>query len=119
MSLAKDFESICADIQLDNLDDMESTAGEIAKKLNSHYYELSGDLVSYMYIVGSVGRNTAIARSSNLDLLFDLPDIIYDKYDDYDSNGQSSLLQDVKNVLKERYPNTDISEDGQVVVIEY
>ncbi len=119
MSLAKDFESICADIQLDNLDDMESTAGEIAKKLNSHYYELSGDLVSHMYIVGSVGRNTAIAGSSDLDLLFDLPDSIYDKYDDYDSNGQSSLLQDVKNVLKERYPNTDISGDGQVVVIEF
>lgn len=98
---------------------MKSTAGEIAKKLNNHYYDIAGDTDSHMYIVGSVGRCTAIAGSSDLDLLFDLPDETYKKYDNYDSNGQSALLQDVKKVLAERYPNTDISGDGQVVVIAF
>ena len=35
MGLSNDFKVLCNDIQLDNLDDMESTAGEIAKKLKT------------------------------------------------------------------------------------
>ena len=77
MSLKQDFETFCDDIQLDNKADMESTAGEIAKKLNTHYYDLDKDTSSHMYIVGSVGRETAIKNSSDLDLLFDLPQSVY------------------------------------------
>ncbi|WP_207727449.1 nucleotide-binding domain-containing protein [Clostridium vitabionis] len=117
--MANDFETFCNNIKQDNLSDMERTAGDIAKKLNKHYYDLDGDADSHMYIVGSVGRRTAIAGSSDLDILFDLPDSTYKQYDAYESNGQSALIQDVKNVLKEKYPNTDIRGDGQVVVIEF
>lgn len=96
MSLPKDFEEFCDAICLDNRDDMEKTTGEIAKKFNKHFYDLDGDSTSHIYIVGSVGRNTAIIDSSDLDLLFDLPDSVYKQYDAYESNGQSALLQDVK-----------------------
>ena len=85
------FKSFCTEIELDNFDDMTSTAGEIAKKLNKHYYELDKDETSHLYIVGSVGRKTAVKNSSDLDIIFDLPDSIYKKYDAYTSNGQSSL----------------------------
>ena len=119
MSLPNDFRMFCDNIQLDNLSDMEKTTGDIAKKLNNHYYDLDGDSESHMYIVGSVGRKTAIAGSSDLDILFDMPNSVYTKYNNYDSNGQSALLQDVKNVLKEKYPKTDMSGDGQVVVINF
>ena len=98
---------------------MESTAGDIAKKLNNYYYELDGDSESHMYIVGSIGRKTAIAGSSDLDILFNLPNSVYKKYDNYKSNGQSALIQDVKKAVQERYPNSDISGDGQVVVIAF
>lgn len=74
---------------------------------------------SHLYIVGSVGRKTAIKGSSDLDILFDLPSDTYKKFDAYESNGQSALLQEVKKFLQERYPKTDISGDGQVVVIEF
>lgn len=104
MSLADDFKTFCDNIELDNLSDMEKTTGDIAKKLNNHYYNLDGDTDSHMYIVGSVGRGTAIAGSSDLDILFDLPSDVYKKYDDYESNGQSALLQDVK-----RCPQREIS----------
>lgn len=119
MSLANDFKTFCNNIRLDNLSDMERTAGDIARKLNNHYYDLDGDAESHMYIVGSVGGGTAITGSSDLDILFDLPDSVYKQYDAYESNGQSALIQDVKNVLKEKYTNTDIRGDGQVVVIEF
>lgn len=119
MGLVQDFSKFCNAIQLDNFDEMKTSAGEIAKKLNKVYYELESESELHMYIVGSVGRNTAIKGSSDLDLLFDLPKSVYKQYDDYESNGQSQLLQDVKKILKERYPKTDISGDGQVVVIDF
>lgn len=119
MSISNDFESFCKEIQLDNLPEMQTTAGEIAKKLNKYFYGLDKDTESHLYIVGSVGRNTAVKGSSDLDILFDLPESVYKKYDGFESNGQSQLLQDVKFLLKERYPNTKIRGDGQVVVIEF
>lgn len=104
---------------MDNLDDMEKSAGEIAKKLNSHYYELDKDSSSHLYIVGSVGRSTAVKDSSDLDIIFDLPSSVYKRFDEYETNGQSALLQEVKSVMMERYPNTKMRGDGQVVVIEF
>lgn len=119
MSLKDDFKIFIENLEPTNINDMKTTVGEIAKKLNNYYYDLIGDTSSHMYIVGSVGRTTAIKGVSDLDILFDLPSSVYKKYDNYESNGQSSLLQEVKNVLKVRYPNTDISGDGQVVVIKF
>ncbi|MFC0265025.1 nucleotide-binding domain-containing protein [Alloscardovia macacae] len=119
MTLAEDFEQFCKEIQLDNLNDMKNQAAKIAKKLNKHYYGIDGDDDSHMYIVGSVGRGTAIKGSSDLDLIFDLPNDVYKQFDAYKENGQSALLQDVKKVMQESYPRTTIRGDGQVVVIEF
>ena len=119
MSLYEDFETFCKNIQLNNLEDMLKTTKSLARKLNVHYHHLDTHSGLHMYIVGSVGRNTAISGNSDLDLIFDMPREIYTKYDNYDSNGQSALLQDVKKVLMDKYPNTIISGDGQVVVIEF
>lgn len=121
MTLVNDFESFIKKIALDKLEAMKTTTKEIAKKLNKIYYDLDDNTSEHMYIVGSVGRGTSIKGASDLDLLFDLPSDIYKKYDNYgeNSNGQSVLLQEMKNVLLERYPKTKISGDGQVVVIEF
>ena len=113
------FDVFCSSIALDNFEEMEKSAKSIAKKLNSVYYGLDKDDTSHLYIVGSVGRKTAIKGISDLDILFDLPSDTYKKFDAYQSNGQSALLQEVKESLQERYPKTDISGDGQVVVIEF
>lgn len=106
MALKEDFETFCSNIQLDNRSDMETSAGEIAKKLNEHYYDLDKDTSTHLYIVGSVGRQTAIKDSSDLDIIFDLPTSVYNRFNAYETNGQSALLQEVKQVMKERYPST-------------
>ena len=93
------FRELCKNLVLDR-EEMNATIQEITKKLNYEYYNLEKNLESHMYVVGSIGRNTAIKNSSDVDLLFDLPEELYKKYDDYDNNGQSALLQDVKNVLQ-------------------
>ena len=119
MSISSNLKEFCNNIKIDNFNEMETSFKEITKKLNNHYYDLHKDDKSNSYIVGSVGRNTAIKNTSDLDIIFNLPKSTYKKFDSYDSNGQSQLLQEVKKVLKNRYPKTDISGDGQVVVIEF
>lgn len=118
MPLNSDFQTFCSSLVLDT-STMEITCEEIAKKLNSHYYNLSSETKEHCYIVGSVGRKTAKSKTSDLDIIFDLPHDVFTKYDNYDSNGQSQLLQEVKNVLKERYPKSTLRGDGQVIVIEF
>ena len=93
------FDVFCSSIALDNFEEMEKSAKSIAKKLNSVYYDLEKDDTSHLYIVGSVGRKTAIKGISDLDILFDLPSDTYKKFDAYQSNGQSALLQEVKESL--------------------
>ena len=119
MSLENDFKEFIEKLEPTNIEEMKITVGEIAKKLNCSYYGVNGDKESNIYIVGSIGRTTAIDGVSDLDIIFDLPKSIYEKFNSYNSNGQSALLQEVKNILKERQSNTDISGDGQVVVIEF
>lgn len=121
MALSDDYKNFIEGLAPDKLDAMTTSTGEIAKKLNKNYYDLDGDTSEHMYTVGSVGRKTSIKGVSDLDLLFDLPSDIYKKYDNYgeNSNGQSALLQEVKNVLLERYPKTKMSGNGQVIVIEF
>ena len=116
--IEESFKEFCENLDLDNYSDMEKTVKDIAKKLNKHYYE-TDDTEEHMYIVGSVGRGTAIKNTSDLDILFDLPREVYNRINDNDGNGQSQLLQEVKNVLKEKYTNTDFKGDGQVVVINF
>lgn len=118
MSLNAKFSDFCKSIELDSTDMLKS-ASEIAKKLNKEYYGLDSEGNKHMHVVGSVGRKTAIKGSSDLDLLFVLPKATYDKYNGYESNGQSALLQEVKSVLQARYSKTELRGDGQVVVIDF
>lgn len=96
----------------------EDDLGGVIKKLNRHYYD-SNDAKSNRVIVGSVGRGTAVDGCSDLDVIFKMPKEEFSRYDNREGNGQSSLLQDVKNILKDKYPNTDIKGDGQAVVISF
>lgn len=71
------------------------------------------------YLVGSYGKNTAIRPPSDIDILFIMPPELWPKYDSDFGNGQSRLLQDVKNVLLKTYSSTDIRGDGQVVSVKF
>lgn len=68
--------------------------------------------------VGSYGRGTAI-NTSDLDVLIQLPDSEFNRFSSMYGNGQSRLLQAVKNAILDTYPNTDIKGDGQVVVVSF
>jgi hypothetical protein len=70
-------------------------------------------------LVGSYGKNTAIAPPSDIDILFEMPSDQFSRYNNYTWNGQSQLLQDIKTILKKTYPRTDIRADGQIVSVPF
>lgn len=85
----------------------------ITKAINREFWKSTSDTLHSFY-VGSYGRGTAI-NTSDIDLLVELPQSEYNRFDVYKRNGQSFLLQAVKNAIQSTYPNTGISADGQVV----
>lgn len=90
----------------------------ITSKLDSYYYN-EGSCYETSLQVGSYGRGTAIKGVSDLDMIYILPQEIKRRFDNYETNGQSQLLQEIKSYIKESYPLTDIKGDGQVVVVSF
>ena len=89
----------------------------ITRAVNREFWNSSSDTLHSLY-VGSYGRGTAV-DTSDIDVLVELPKAEYDRYDYYNGNGQSRLLQAVKNAILTTYPRTDIRADGQVVKVSF
>lgn len=117
MQVEDNFNEFISNLQIDNLDDINTSLEGIAKKLNQKYYDNS--TTDNYLIVGSMGRNTSIKGESDIDVIYELPYEVFERFDDYESNGQSQLLNEIRDTLKEKYPSTDIKGDGQVVVIAF
>jgi len=56
---------------------------------------------------------------SDLDMVFELPPEDLKRFQSVKGNGPSQMLQEVRRSLLKRYPNTEISGDGQVVVVQF
>lgn len=125
MSLVEHFRVFCEDelpIEKREFNKWKDRLKKITKKLNREYYPNNDfeDIESdNCYIVGSVGRGTAIAKTSDFDCIFKLPQTVYDRFNKHSGNGQSKLLQEVKEVIAQIYPSTKIKGDGQVVSITF
>lgn len=89
----------------------------ITKAANREFWGSDSETAHSLY-VGSYGRGTATS-ASDLDVLLSLPREEYERYDGYRSNGQSRLLQAVKDAVLGTYPRTGIRADGQVVVVDF
>jgi Second Messenger Oligonucleotide or Dinucleotide Synthetase domain len=82
------------------------------------FWNTDSDTAHSLYI-GSYGRDTAAKGVSDLDIYFQLPSQIYDKYNGYEGNGQSALLQSVRTAMQKTYPTTSLKGDGQVVIVSF
>jgi len=118
MSLSDWFSTFCRNIQVSDGGTISNRYKAITKRLNTDFWSTTSDTSHSLY-VGSYGRNTAIAGFSDLDMIMQLPYSKYEQYNNYYGNGQSALLQEVKNSLKKTYNSTDIGGNGQVVVISF
>lgn len=86
----------------------------ITGQLNWDFWGVSSNTRNSLY-VGSYGRDTAASGVSDIDVGFLLPSNLYGQYNGHAGNGQSSLLQAVRNSIQRTYPTTAVSGDGQVV----
>lgn len=104
------------EISEDEASEWRKKIERINKKLTEKYYD---DSSHHTKIVGSVGRGTAIAGNSDYDVLYRLPQDVFKRISSHQGNGQSDLLQEIRDQILETYSTTSVSGDGQVVVIEF
>ncbi len=118
MGLANWFCTFCSNIQVRNRDTISKRYKTITKRLNTDFWDTTSD-TSHSLQVGSYGRNTAIHGTSDVDMIFQLPWALYKRYDGYSTNGQSALLQAVRNSARRTYSSTQVGADGQVTLIPF
>jgi hypothetical protein len=99
------------------LDGMTKRNG-VVNCLNRRYYGSTSD-TDNSFLVGSWGKDTAMRPPRDVDLYFLLPVAVHTRFQGHVWNRQSALLQEVKAALTETYPDTDMSGDGQVVVVRF
>lgn len=102
----------------DLISSIASRYRRITARLNKDFWNTESETAHSLY-VGSYGRDTAAKGVSDLDVAFRLPADLYFKYDAYQSNGQSALLQAVRASLLTTYRTSSVGGDGQVVVISF
>lgn len=105
--MQEQFEQLCENIKLttnQRLDAQVKYRG-VCKKIHDHFYnhEYNGDT---KLIFGSYSKkkNTAIrpiSEDQDVDVLFKIPEEIFKKYVEYQSGGQSALLQKIREILLE------------------
>lgn len=120
MSVSGMFNGLSNNLMLSRMlkDSISARVGKMIRCLNEDFRTTSSDTANSFY-VGSYGRNTAIPSISDIDVVFVLPVSTYWQYDRHLGNGQSALLQAIRNSVRRTYPTTQIAADGQVISVNF
>lgn len=119
MSVSDYFSTFCSNLRMssDTVSTIQYRYHQITKRINLDYWNNSSETAHSLY-VGSYGRGTEI-WTSDIDIIVQLPYSTYEKFNAYQSNGQSALLQEVKRVLQKTYSTSYVKGDGQVIGINF
>ncbi|MBN7288337.1 MULTISPECIES: SMODS domain-containing nucleotidyltransferase [Campylobacter] len=119
MDIANKFKNFIYTLRIpdDKIAKISDRYKQITKRLNNDFWDENSEKEHSLY-VGSYGRDTE-TKTSDIDMLFWLPYEKYSQYNNYSENGQSALLQDVKESIRKTYSQTDIRADGQVIVVDF
>jgi len=118
MGLGDWFNTLCSNIRVQDGGTIASRYKAITRRLNTDFWNTTSETSHSLY-VGSYGRNTAINGFSDLDMVFELPSDLYFQYDEYTGNGQSALLQAIRNSIQKTYSTSSLGADGQVVIVSF
>lgn len=97
----------------------EGKAERIARSLYAKYYPGQLFHPSCYRIVGSYGKGTAARPRTDIDMVFIIPTSQWDRINAIAWNKQNYLLQEVKGVLLDSNPNTDVRGSGPVVIVPF
>lgn len=78
----------------------------VTSAMNREFWNITSDRQNSIY-VGSYGRGTAI-DTSDIDILMSLPESYYNQFNSVYGNGQSRLLQAVRQAILVRYPRSEV-----------
>jgi tRNA nucleotidyltransferase (CCA-adding enzyme) len=90
----------------------------VCQCLNRQYYNSDSETENRL-LIGSWSKDTRMRPPRDVDVLFVLPVDVYHRFQTYTGNKQSALLQEVKGVLENTYPSTEMRGDGQVVMVRF
>lgn len=108
------FSKFLDNLKIDNADNITNKYEQITSALNQKFRDTDSKTANSLQ-VGSYGRWTGIKGISDLDMLYIMPKGKWDTYRD----NQSKILEDTKDAIKARYPNTSVKVDRLVVVVTY
>jgi Second Messenger Oligonucleotide or Dinucleotide Synthetase domain/Adenylyl/Guanylyl and SMODS C-terminal sensor domain len=115
LNTSQAFRELLSNLAVDNAEQISLRYGEVTAALNKNFRDTQSKTANSLQ-VGSYGRWTAIKGISDLDMLYIMPK---GKWQDYKEGKQYQLLNDTKNAIKARYPNTTIYVDRLVVRVLY
>ncbi len=119
MSIADKFSSFCSALRMPDsvVANISSRTKQIARRANLDFRGI--DVADrYYFYAGSYGRGTDI-HTSDIDIIIELPWHFYERYDSYTGNGQSALIQALKDSIKRTYSTSYLRGDGQVVKLDF
>lgn len=118
MNTSDVFKEFLGNLVIQNKEEISGRYKTITKALNKKFWNNESEILNSLQI-GSYGRKTAVNGVSDLDMIFELSEEDFKKYNDTDSNGQLKVLQDCKDAIVVSYPTTDIKVDRYVVVVNF
>lgn len=118
MGVGEDFRDFCSQLTVNDRGTIAERYQLITRRLNLEFWDTDSRTANSFY-AGSYGRGTAIRGFSDLDMIFRLPYDLYTQYNGHTWNGQSALLQAVRDAVRKTYPSSSVGGDGQVVVVAF
>jgi hypothetical protein len=103
-------------VKKETLDTINYRLNRAKIALDNYYY--GSERLGTRLFVGSIGRQTDI-HTSDVDVIYKVPDGLYSRYNNYASNGQQRMLQDFRSALLSTYSTTYIKADGLVAVVAF
>ncbi|MGK8195277.1 SMODS domain-containing nucleotidyltransferase [Burkholderia cepacia] len=121
MGVGEWFSDFCGALRIsgDKRKSIAYRTGRIVGQLNYDLRDKLDSQTANRFYVGSYGRSTAIPSVSDIDLLYQLPYALYERFHGHAGNGQSALLTHVKNSISNTYSTTYLASDGQIVAINF
>lgn len=118
--LTRRFKGFLENIALtDNqIQDGETKYKGVVSCLNAAYWDHNSEALNSL-LIGSWAKETRIRPPRDVDLYFILPVDVYHRFESYQGNKQSALLQEVKSKLLAAYPGSSIKGDGPVVIAAF
>ncbi len=121
--MKEQFEKFNKDIRLtsNQKEDAKTKHTNVCKILHKKYYDTEyNGKTKFLFGSHKTKTNTRpLSEMQDVDVLFKITQETFDKFDDYESNGQSALLQEIKDVLNETYSTTDeIKAWGKIVLVK-